>query len=351
MYYQLLRPRVLQTVCVLFSVAACGLQSHPAWALACGAGAISDSAPGWLWDGMSACDSSGPPSVSAHAGPAGASGTYVFTGTGVTIYGIADSTVKVGNVVHRVNHIRITVDGVTEGEVSDSVQGTVASPVIFTVHNLPNQNHSLVLEAVNGWAAVNSITVETGSPTVDQPTSSDADAPAVPNGDFESPRFNTYTYLPTGGAWIFGGGTGGVISDNSFTGGSGIAVPNSDFTRDSSGDATQVAFLQGGRNSYIAQRIYFPKAGKYVVTFQSAQRGSGSSSHLTSVDHEDFCLLINNFVLGTFYPTSAAFKTYTSKPFDVDTPKTVVVGFVGIDTAGDDETVLLDNVSIQTYHK
>jgi hypothetical protein len=336
MYYQLLQPRILAAVCVIFSAAACLLQTQPASASTYGA--ITDSAPGWLWDGMSACDAPGPSSVSAHAGPAGASATYVFTGTGVTIYGIAESTVKVANVIHRVNHIRISVDGMNEGEVSDNVTGDAAAPVIFVIHNLPNQNHSLVLQAVDGWAAVSSITVEAGASDVGVRPATDADAPVVSDGDFETPRISAYTYTPDGAAWIFSSRAG-------------IDMPNSAFTSSTSGDATQVAFLQGGADGYIAQKIYFPKAGKFVVTFQAAQRAAGSSSHASSVDHEDFCLLIDNNVVGTYYPARAAFMTYTSKPFVIDTPKTVVVGFVGIDTAKDDETVLLDNVSIHTYRK
>jgi len=312
---------------------------------------ITDTAPGWLWDDMKACDASGPPSVSAHAGGPGSSATFVFTGTGVTINGISDTTVKVNNAVHRVHHIKITIDGVVEGEVSDTAPGQAAPPAIFAVHNLQNLNHSLVLEAVDGWAAVSSLTIDATSASGNVAASaSDQDAPVVPNGDFETPRLNKYMYNVPGAAWTFGGGAGGDLQHGTFTGGAGMAVPGDDFMINNSGDNTQVGVLQGWGSSYIAQRIYFPHSGKYVVTFLAAQRGSGSSTNKGGMDHEDFAVVVNGTVVGTYRPQTSTFITFTTKPFEVDAQKPVVLAFQGIDSTGDDETVLLDNVAISKYH-
>jgi len=312
---------------------------------------ISDAAPGWLWDNMRTCDASGPPSVSAHAGGPGASATYVFTGTGVTVYGISESSVKVNDVVHRVHRLKITIDGVVEGAVSDTMPGQASPPALFSVHNLQNVNHSLVLEPVDGWAAVSSLTIEAQStPGMPEASSAGLDAPVVPNGDFESPRLDRYAYNVTGAAWTFGGGSGGDFSHQTFTGGTGVAAPGDDFTRSNSGDNTQVGFLQGWGASYIAQRIYFPHAGKYVVTFTAAQRGSGSSSNPGAMDHEDFAVVINGTVVGTYKPQTSSFTSFTTRPFVVDAQKTIVLAFQGIDSTGDDQTVLLDNVAIFKYH-
>jgi len=115
--------------------------------------AIDDKAPGWMWDHMMGCDASGPPSVSAHAGGPGSSATYIFSGTGVTISGISGSTVSVGNAIHRVGKIRVTLDGSVRGQFADA-------STIFSVRNLADQNHSLILEPVDAWGAVSGLSID-----------------------------------------------------------------------------------------------------------------------------------------------------------------------------------------------
>ena len=126
---------------------------------------IADSAPGWLWDHMSSCDPTDSSPAGAHAGGPSSSGTYVFSGTGLAIYSVPDRTVSVASVVHRTGKLRITIDGVVRGEFVQYTPGQATNAPIFVGHGLPDGNHSLLVEPVDGWAAVSSIVVEHATPT------------------------------------------------------------------------------------------------------------------------------------------------------------------------------------------
>jgi hypothetical protein len=137
---------------------------------------VDDKAPGWMWDHMLSCDASGPPLVSAHAGGPGSSATYIFSGTGITISGISGSTVSVCNTIHRVGKVRVTLDGSVVGQFADA-------STIVSAHNLADQNHSLIIEPVEAWAAVSGLSVEhaaVATNTSAAVTSSGADALTTP---------------------------------------------------------------------------------------------------------------------------------------------------------------------------
>ena len=108
---------------------------------------IDDNGPGWLWDQMSRCDSTDATVASAHAGGPGSSANYIFTGTGIAIYGVSAHTVEVGNVIHRTGKIRVTLDGVIKGQFPDYTPGQSADTPVCIIRNLSYEIHSIVLEA------------------------------------------------------------------------------------------------------------------------------------------------------------------------------------------------------------
>jgi len=155
--------------------------------------------------------------------------------------------------------------------------------------------------------------------------------PAVQNGSFETPvvgapgQFGSFQYNPTGGAWTF-------------TGSAGIAANVSGFTygNPSAPDGTQVAFLQGTGSA--SQAVTFA-AGTYTLSAAAAQRGNINQSG------EDFRVLVDGNVVGTFKPTGTAYSTVTTGSFTV-TAGSHTVTLQGVDTAGGDNTVFLDKISI-----
>ena len=152
--------------------------------------AVDDSAPGWIWDHMSSCDSTGLPRVGAHAGGPGSSATYVFSGTGITLFGLSAPAVQVDNTRHMTGKLRVTIDGIARGDFSENLPGQSPNAALFSIHNLPNKNHALIVQPVNGWASVSGITIEQTSPQADVSKNTELDATnSIPNGVYRiSPR-------------------------------------------------------------------------------------------------------------------------------------------------------------------
>ena len=121
---------------------------------------ISDKDPGWIWDQMTSCVCPEPSPASAHAGGPGSSATYIFTGSGIEVFSISERELTVGSAAHRTGKVRITIDGQSKGEFAEYTPGQTAGAALFSIHGLPEKNHSLLIEAVDGWASVSSITVD-----------------------------------------------------------------------------------------------------------------------------------------------------------------------------------------------
>ena len=169
-------------------------------------------------------------------------------------------------------------------------------------------------------------------------------AQAVPNGDFETPRVTGFQYSISGGSFTFVGGNGGHGS--AFVGGTGISAAGSLFTYANPGNTSQVAFLQGAAGNFFYEDVDFAKPGHYVVCFDAAARGHGSSTHGGS-DHEDFNVLVRGKVVGTFEPSAIDYVSFTTSSFWVTCTNPITLEFQGVDSAGDDETAFIDNVSIE----
>ena len=158
---------------------------------------------------------------------------------------------------------------------------------------------------------------------------------AVPSSNlsFETPSlgsgYGSYQYNPAGGSWTFSG-----ASPN----GSGLLGNGSAFGNPNAPDGTQAAFVQ----SYgtISQTLSgFTPGTNYTITYSAAQR-SGTAQH----GGESWKVCIDNNVIKANNPGVTSYTTYTAT-FTASTP-THALSFVGTDLAGGDNTVFIDNVTI-----
>jgi len=153
-------------------------------------------------------------------------------------------------------------------------------------------------------------------------------APSIGDPSFEQPVVGagTFKYDPTGSPWVYTGGAGISSNNSGFTSGNPPAP-----------QGTQVAFLQG--TGTITQNVINWAAGSYVLTFDAAQRGNFGLSQ------QNFEVLIDGVIVGTFIPSGTSYQTYSTVVF------TVIAGahtieFKGLDSAGGDNTAFIDAVSI-----
>ena len=131
--------------------------------------------------------------------------------------------------------------------------------------------------------------------------------------------------------------SGWTFTAQSPTAGSGIAGNGSSLTAGNSAapEGTQVAFLQGtGR---IAQNVPGWQTGtEYVVAFSAARRANGAGL-------EDFQVLLDGTPLTfqgatTITPSSTSYASQVSDAVNVAASGNHVLSFVGIDSAGQDDT-------------
>ena len=82
-----------------------------------------------------------------------------------------------------------------------------------------------------------------------------------------------------------------------------------------------------------------------MITFDAAQRGNYQASH------QDFQVLVDGVVVGTFTPTGTAYQGYTTAAFTV-TAGSHTIKFQGLDSAGGDNTAFVDDVALdQPSHR
>jgi hypothetical protein len=154
--------------------------------------------------------------------------------------------------------------------------------------------------------------------------------PTIGDAGFETVPLSagSYEYSPTGSAWTFASGAGISANGSAFTSGNPAAPQGS-----------QVAFVQA--TGTITQSVANWSAGSYTLSFDAAQRGNYGP------ENENFEILIDGVFVGTFKPTSTSYTIFTTPTFTV-TAGSHSIAFVGLDTAGGDNTVFLDNVTLAT---
>ena len=194
------------------------------------------------------------------------------------------------------------------------------SPLVL--NNLSSGTHTLKLTVFDQGGLSSSVTTSF--------TNMASNVPAIGDFGFETIVVgNSFLYNPSGSAWTFSGSPGN---------GSGVTGNNSPFTsgNPNAPQGVQVAFLQ----SYgtITQSVTGFAAGNYTLSFNAAKRGNNGGN-------EDFQVLIDNAVVGTFSPTSTAYQNLTTSTFAVSAGAHSIK-FLGLDTVGGDNTAFIDNVSI-----
>jgi hypothetical protein len=158
-----------------------------------------------------------------------------------------------------------------------------------------------------------------------------APAPELGDAGFESPAvgsgsFGAFQYGPAGTPWTFAGGAGISGDGSGFTAGNPHAP-----------EGSQVAFLQG--TGSISQTVANLAAGTYRLTFQAAQRGNFQASR------QDFRVLVDGAVVGTFTPAGTGYAGLTTAAFTVAAGAHTVT-FQGLDSAGGDNTAFIDNIRL-----
>jgi hypothetical protein len=150
-------------------------------------------------------------------------------------------------------------------------------------------------------------------------------AASVADSGFELPSVGRgFQYDPAGTPWTF-------VAD------AGVSGNGSDFTSGNpdAPEGTQVAFVQQtGSFSQVVQGI---AAGTYHLTFSAAQRVVSQASF------QDFKVLVDGTVVGTFTPSGSLYSSETTAAFTLASGAHTIT-FVGLDTAGGDNTAFIDNV-------
>ena len=163
---------------------------------------------------------------------------------------------------------------------------------------------------------------------LDQVAVAPASTPAIGDPGFEQVVVGAgnFQYDPTGSPWAFSGSSGISGNNSGFTSGNPPAP-----------QGVQVAFLQG--TGSFTQTVTGWAAGTYVLTFDAAQRGNYQASQ------QNFNVLIDGNVVGTFTPSGTSYQSYSTAAFTV-TAGTHTITFQGLDSAGGDNTAFLDQVAV-----
>ena len=152
--------------------------------------------------------------------------------------------------------------------------------------------------------------------------------PSIGDPDFDQVVVGAgnFQYDPTGSPWAFSGSSGISGNNSGFTSGNPPAPQGS-----------QVAFIQ--TTGSFSQSVAGWAAGSYVLTFDAAQR----ENYLAS--HQNFNVLIDGSVVGTFTPSGTSYQSYSTPAFTV-AAGTHTITFEGLDSAGGDNTAFLDQVAV-----
>ena len=155
--------------------------------------------------------------------------------------------------------------------------------------------------------------------------------PNIGDAGFESAPVGAgnYQYSPSGSAWTFSGTSGS---------GSGVSGNDSAFTsgNPNAPQGSQVAFLK--QTGTITQAVSGWAADSYTISFDAAARGAYGGL-------EDFEVLVNGNVVGTFEPTSTPTRLTPRPPSPSPRALTPSSSWASTSSGGDD-TAFIDAVSV-----
>jgi hypothetical protein len=160
--------------------------------------------------------------------------------------------------------------------------------------------------------------------TTPPPTNS----PSIADSGFEQAVVGAgmFQYDPTGSPWTFSGLAGIAGNNSGFTTGDPPAP-----------EGNQVAFIQ--KTGSISQSATAWPAGTYVLTFDAVQRANYGLSR------QNLSVLIDGKVVSTITPSGTSYEGYSTAAFTV-TAGSHTIAFQGLNSAGGDNTVLIDQVAV-----
>jgi hypothetical protein len=219
----------------------------------------------------------------------------------------------------------VSPDGVTYTQV-DSEIVPMASNVYVGLVDSSQNDYQLSTDTFDNVSITTSTSTPTSTATATS-TATPTPTAVINNAGFETPNLaaGTYQYDPTNAGWTFSSESGIASNGSAFT----LNNPNAP-------EGTQVGFLRltGTTSQDVALA-----GGSYTVSFRAAQRGN------YQVAQQDFQVQIDGTVVGTFTPSDTSYSPYTTNSFTV-AAGTHTLAFVGLDTAGGDNTAFIDAVSI-----
>jgi subtilisin family serine protease len=219
---------------------------------------------------------------------------------------------------------QVLVDGVAVGTfIPVSASYAQYTTSVFTV---AAGSHTIAFQGLDTAGGDNTAFIDAVQLTQAPPP-----ATGLLDGGFEALSVGTgsyasFAYAPAGTSWSFT--TGGGVAGN----GSGFTAGNPNAP-----EGTQVGFLQGIGS--FSQVISGMTAGTYLLTFDAAQRANWQASQ------QDFQVLVDGSVVGTFTPSGISYATYTTAAFTVAAGSHTIT-FQGLDTAGGDNTAFVDDVGL-----
>jgi subtilase family serine protease len=217
-------------------------------------------------------------------------------------------------------NLNVLIDGNVVGTFTPS--GTSYQSYSTTAFTVTAGAHTITFQGLDSAGGDNTT-------FLDQIAVAPASTPSIGDPGFEQVVVGAgnFQYDPTGSPWTFSGGAGISGNNSGFTSGNPPAP-----------QGVQVAFLQG--TGLFTQSVAGWAAGSYVLTFDAAQRENYQASQ------ENFNVLIDGSVVGTFTPSGTSYQSYSTTAFTVVTAGAHTITFQGLDSAGGDNTAFLDAVTI-----
>jgi hypothetical protein len=202
----------------------------------------------------------------------------------------------------------------------NTVTGSAYSNQTSTSFNLSAGSHTITFQGTNLNGGDNTIFIDDLSVA--------ALSTNLLDQGFEVPPLSigTFRYNPTGSPWLFSGTTGVSANGSAFTAANPPAPQGSD-----------VSFVQG--KGSISQVVAFNN-DTYAISFMAAQRGNQLSG-------QTFQVLVDGVVISTFNSVNGSnYRKLMTSTFSIGAGAHTVT-FQGTNIKGGDNTVLLDQVSIQ----
>src|SRR3569833_1014564 len=116
-------------------------------------GIIDDSAPGWIWSGMTEYDGDTLTGGTGHAGGPGSFGAYTFKGTRFRLFCRLPISIEVDGRVHKGGHVKLSLDGNAINVKQATTPGD-DDVCVADVDGLADGNNVLQVSTDAGWIVV-----------------------------------------------------------------------------------------------------------------------------------------------------------------------------------------------------